>query len=86
MLQRKLSESSTARELRGLESPAQLAPILDEIRARMAAARITRHAEKAIIRHMITEFGHVLIKPWFCRCQAMTHATPVMTIDAQNPV
>ena len=28
----------TARELRGLESPAQLAPVLDEIRARMAAA------------------------------------------------
>ncbi|MEC5161621.1 MULTISPECIES: agmatinase [unclassified Janthinobacterium] len=28
----------TARELRGLESPAQLAPVLGEIRARMAAA------------------------------------------------
>lgn len=28
----------TARELRGLESPAQLAPVLDEIRTRMAAA------------------------------------------------
>ncbi len=28
----------TARALRGLESPAQLAPVLDEIRARMAAA------------------------------------------------